>query len=210
MPQAAAPLLVFAVAALALNFSPGPDMLYVISRTVQQGRKSGIVSALGIGVGTLVYTLTTALGLSALLLSVPLALNVIRYAGALYLVYLGLRMLLAKDVDAKRTNLDESPHTQLRDVFRQGVVTNLLNPKVALFFLAFLPQFVDETKGSVVFQLVALGLMFDTSGTSFNIIVAALAGRVRESLSQHSFSYRIQRILSAFILIALGALVALR
>lgn len=141
MLQAWAPLLVFLAAALALNVSPGPDMLYVISRSLEQGRRAGIVSALGIGAGTLAYTLTTAVGLSALLLSVPIAFDAIRYAGALYLAYLGLHMLFAKGMRLQRTKGDKSVHMPLRDVFRQGVTTNMLNPKVALFFLAFLPQF---------------------------------------------------------------------
>jgi threonine/homoserine/homoserine lactone efflux protein len=197
------------VAALALNVSPGPDMLYVISRTLEQGRRAGIVSALGIGVGTLAYTLATALGLSALLLSLPILFNAIRYAGALYLTYLGFRMLFAK-VGKTRGAAEGTPvHMPHRSVFRQGVTTNVLNPKVALFFLAFLPQFVDQTKGQVALQLVLLGLMFDTSGTSVNVLVATLAGRVGDSLKKGLTFSRLQRVLPALILIGLAILVAL-
>ena len=203
------PLVLFLAAALALNLSPGPDMLYVISRSLEQGRKAGIVSALGIGVGTLAYTFVTALGLSALLLSMPILFNAIRYAGALYLAYLGFRMLFAKVVKTFGTAEGRPVHIPLRRVFRQGVTTNLLNPKVALFFLAFLPQFVDQSKGQVVLQLVMLGLLFDTSGTSVNVLVATLAGRVGDSLKKRSIFSRIQRTLPALILIALAILVAL-
>ena len=203
------PLVLFLAAALALNVSPGPDMLYVISRSLEQGRRAGIVSALGIGVGTLAYTFVTALGLSALLLSMPILFNAIRYAGALYLAYLGFRMLFTKGVKTPRTAEGRPVHMPLRSVFRQGVTTNLLNPKVALFFLAFLPQFVDQSKGQVALQLVLLGLMFDTSGTSVNVVVATLAGRVGESLKKRSIFARIQSILPALILIALAILVAL-
>ncbi len=207
-----APLAIFVVAALALNISPGPDMLYVIARSLEHGRRAGIVSALGIGAGTLVHMFVTAVGLSAILLSSPIAYELIRYVGAAYLAYLGIRMLLAKasnEADEKKsasTNND----LNLRRVFRQGATTNILNPKVALFFLAFLPQFVDQSKGSVPVQIILFGLLFDTSGTSVNIIVAALAGRFSESMKNHSGFRRFQKLVPAAILIALGLLVALR
>ena len=209
MLQTGAPLLLFLAAALALNISPGPDMLYVISRSLEQGRRAGIVSALGIGVGTLAYTLVTALGLSALLFSLPILFNAIRYAGALYLAYLGVRMLFAKVVKTRGVTGGKPVHMSLGSVFRQGVTTNVLNPKVSLFFLAFLPQFVDQSRGQIALQLVLLGLMFDTSGTSVNVLVATLAGRVGDSLKKRSAFSRIQRTLPALILIGLAILVAL-
>lgn len=127
-------------AALALNLTPGPDMLYVIARSTAERRRAGVISALGIGVGTLVHITALTLGLSALLAAVPVAYDVVRYAGAAYLIYLGVRAIvrppaLGGDVAIERASLWA--------VFRQGVITNVLNPKVALFFLAFLPQFVD-------------------------------------------------------------------
>ena len=206
-----APIAVFIVAALALNISPGPDMLYVISRSLEQGRKAGIISALGIGAGTLMHTFVTAIGLSAILLSVPIAFEFVRYAGAAYLVYLGLRMLLERNSGKATTEYSSSKSTRsLRSIFQQGVTTNVLNPKVALFFLAFLPQFVDQSKGTVAFQIILLGLLFDTSGTSVNVIVATLAGHVSDSLRKRSGFARFQKLLPASILIALGLLVALR
>ena len=156
-------------ATLALNVTPGPDMLYVIARSTGEGRVAGIVSALGIGAGTLVHIAALALGLAALLAAVPLAYDVVRWAGAAYLVWLGVRAIR----DARRgTTAREVPPAPLRAVFRQGVVTNVLNPKVALFFLAFLPQFVDPSRGSAAAQIVALGLLFDMSGTLVNVAVA--------------------------------------
>lgn len=206
-----APIAVFIVAALALNISPGPDMLYVISRSLEQGRTAGIISALGIGAGTLVHTFVTAIGLSAILLSVPIAFEFVRYAGAAYLVYLGLRMLLDRNSGKATTQYSSSKSTRsLRSIFRQGVTTNVLNPKVALFFLAFLPQFVDQSKGTVALQIILLGLLFDTSGTSVNVIVATLAGHVSDSLRKRSGFASFQKLLPAGILIALGLLVALR
>jgi threonine/homoserine/homoserine lactone efflux protein len=207
---AGATLAVFLAATLALNISPGPDMLYVISRSLEQGRKAGIISALGIGAGTLVHTFVAAIGLAALLLSVPIALQIVRYAGAAYLVYLGLRMLLARNISEPSTaQLQPMGSPDLVAVFRQGVTTNVLNPKVALFFLAFLPQFVDPSKGSVGFQMIALGLLFDISGTCVNTMVATLAGRASESLKKRSGLVRVQKLLPAAILIGLGVLVAL-
>jgi threonine/homoserine/homoserine lactone efflux protein len=206
-----APIAVFIVAALALNISPGPDMLYVISRSLEQGRKAGIISALGIGAGTLVHTFVTAIGLSAVLLSLPIAFEFVRYAGAAYLVYLGLRMLLERNSGKATTEYSSSKSTRsLRSIFQQGVTTNVLNPKVALFFLAFLPQFVDQSKGSVALQIILLGLLFDTSGTSVNVIVATLAGHVSDSFRERSGFARFQKLIPASILIALGLLVALR
>ena len=186
-------------------------MLYVISRSLEQGRKAGIISALGIGAGTLVHTFVTAIGLSAVLLSLPIAFEFVRYAGAAYLVYLGLRMLLERNSGKATTEYSSSKSTRsLRSIFQQGVTTNVLNPKVALFFLAFLPQFVDQSKGTVAFQIILLGLLFDTSGTSVNVIVATLAGHVSDSLRKRSGFARFQKLLPASILIALGLLVALR
>ncbi len=186
-------------------------MLYVISRSLEHGRRAGIVSALGIGAGTLVHTFVTAIGLSAILLSSPIAYEVIRYAGAAYLAYLGVRMLLAKASNqATEKTSASTDHLNLGRVFRQGATTNILNPKVALFFLAFLPQFVDQCKGAVAIQMILLGLLFDTSGTSVNVIVATLAGRFRDSMKSRSGFRRFQKLVPAVILITLGLLVALR
>ena len=202
-------LIFFLIATVSLNLSPGPDMLYVISRSLGQGRKAGVVSALGIGAGTLVHTCVAAFGLAAILLSVPIAFEVIKYAGAVYLIFLGLRMLLSRS-SASTNSSNSTAGADLRTVFRQGVTTNVLNPKVALFFLAFLPQFVDPSKGTVALQIILLGLIFDTSGTSWNIIVASIAGRASDLLGKRSRLNRLQRILPGVILIALGVLVAFR
>ena len=205
-----ASLVVFLLAALALNISPGPDMLYVISRSLEQGRRAGMVSALGIGAGTLVHTFVAAIWLSAILLSLPMAFDFIKYAGAVYLVYLGVRMLLARsDSKASANSSALTSSHSLRSVFRQGVTTNVLNPKVALFFLAFLPQFIDRSKGALAPQMIFLRLLFDTSGTSVNVIVATVAGHVSNSLRKRSGFTRFQKLVPASILIALGLLVAL-
>ena len=169
-------LLLFMSAALALNVTPGPDMLYVIARSTGDGLRAGIASALGIGAGTLVHIAALALGLSALLRTAPLAYDVIRWAGAVYLIWLGIRAIRSA---RQPLAADARPAASLGAIFRQGAITNILNPKVALFFLAFLPQFVDPARGDPIFQIVMLGLLFDLSGTLVNLGVAVIAGRAR-------------------------------
>ncbi len=204
MPEKTA-LLTFLIAALSLNIAPGPDMLYVIGRSVGGGRRAGIVSALGIFAGTLVHTLIVALGLAALLRSSSLAFNVIRYAGAAYLFYLGARLLASRDMPIEMKLGDD---TLLR-IFRQGVITNVLNPKVALFFLAFLPQFVDSRRGTVALQVVFLGMLFNTGGTLVNLGVALAGGRLGDILKRSPGLRRFQRWLSGSIFIGLGVRMAI-
>src|SRR5689334_9943274 len=154
-------LALFLAAGLALNLTPGPDMLYVAARGASEGRAAGIVSALGIGVGTLVHIALVAVGLAALLAAVPIAHLALRLGGAAYLIWLGVRALRAAPGSGAVGQLAPAP---LGAIFRQGVITNVLNPKVALFFLAFLPQFVDASRGNPALQVVVLGLLFDVSG----------------------------------------------
>jgi len=203
-------LLVFMAATLALNLTPGPDMLYVIARSAGEGRASGVVSALGIAAGCIVHMLAVALGVSSLLLAVPVAYDIVRYAGAAYLIYLGLRALLRPSASA---GAPPAP-APLSAVIRQGVVTNVLNPKVALFFLAFLPQFVDPARGHVAWQLLALGVMFNVSGTIVNLAVAVAAsgavrwGRSRAGASSERWRRHAQRFTGA-VFVGLGVRLAL-
>lgn len=164
-------MIVFFTAMLLLNITPGPDMLYVIARSAGQGRAAGIASALGIGAGCFFHIFAVAFGLAGILRAVPLAYEIVRYAGAAYLIWLGVRMLLSRKAEGPVVVRPAS----LRRIFAQGVVTNVLNPKVALFFLAFLPQFIDPN-GSALRQIISLGLIFDLSGTVVNLIVAVAAG----------------------------------
>jgi threonine/homoserine/homoserine lactone efflux protein len=199
-----ATFLAFLVAALALNFAPGPDMLYVLGRSLGQGRKAGVVSALGIFAGCLVHITAAALGLAALLEASATAYNVIRYAGAAYLLYLGARMLLNKDAQNELSPGASPPPTSLSRIFTQGDITNILNPKVAMFFVAFLPQFVNAARGSVVFQIAVLGLIFDVGGTLVNIAVAFFAGHIGNRLRQSPRAARLQRWFTGSIFIGLG------
>src|ERR1700684_903296 len=158
----AASIEVFAVAATLLLLTPGPAVLYIVARSVEQGRVAGLASVFGITTGTLVHVLASTLGLSALLASSALAFAVVKYAGAGYLVYMGVRRILKRtDTPASPLKLPKRSPGRL---YRDGFIVNLLNPKTALFFLAFLPQFVDSSRGAVPFQVAFLGLLFTAMG----------------------------------------------
>ncbi|MBI4572193.1 MAG: LysE family translocator [candidate division NC10 bacterium] len=198
-------LLLFLIATVTLNVTPGPDMLYVIARSVGQGRAAGIASAFGVAGGCLVHTLAVALGLASLMMAVPMAYQVVKYAGAAYLVFLGIRTLTGPRQRAADAPLREDTLTA---IFLQGVVTNVLNPKVALFFVAFLPQFVDAHLGHVALQVIFLGVLFNTSGTIVNVAVALAAsysgGRIRVRVGNSSFF----RWVTGSVFIGLGARLA--
>ncbi|HEY2391895.1 MAG TPA: LysE family translocator [Candidatus Angelobacter sp.] len=199
MPEKTA-FLTFLFAALMLNIAPGPDMLYVIGRSVGQGRKAGIVSSLGVFVGCWIHILAAAFGIAALLHSSPMAFNVVRYAGATYLIYLGIKMIAQKSNLASQQLKPES----LGSIFRQGAVTNMLNPKVAIFFLAFLPQFINAQRGSVVLQIVFLGLIFNVGGTLVNLAVSYAGGTLGELLRRNQRFARMQQWFTGLVFIGLG------
>ena len=196
----------FAVTALTLLLIPGPAVLYIIARGMHQGRRAGLVSAWSIGVGNLCHVVAAALGLSALLLSSALAFAVVKYAGAAYLIYLGVRTLLARE-EVYHTRVP-APRS-LRRIFSQGVVVSVLNPKTALFFLAFLPQFVDPTRGSVAGQVLMLGCLFVTLGICSDSTYALLSGTVGRRLRGNATFLRAQRYFTGGVYIALGASTAL-
>ena len=199
-------LVLFMTAALALNVTPGPDMLYVIARSVGEGRTAGIISSLGIAAGCLVHTLAVALGLAGLLEAVPVAFEMVKWMGAAYLVWLGVRAL------RKQGDSGGPPAvagTSRSAIFRQGMLTNVLNPKVALFFLAFLPQFVDPERGPVALQLVSLGLLFNVSGTLVNILVAVLASGAGAWSRRRFGESPFMRRLTGVLFIGLGVRLAL-
>jgi threonine/homoserine/homoserine lactone efflux protein len=199
MPEKAA-FLSFLVAALLLNLAPGPDMMYVLGRSVGQGRRAGIVSALGIFVGCLFHICAAALGLAALLRSSPLLFHFVRLAGAGYLVYLGINLLLhaKKSLEGVAVQQDD-----VRRIFLQGVITNVLNPKVAIFFVAFLPQFVNP-QGSLFLQILVMGLIFDVGGTVVNLGVAVASGGLGDRLSRSQKLVAWQRRLTGALFVGLG------
>lgn len=182
----------FIAASLVLLLTPGPAVLYILARSVQQGRTAGLVSVLGIHLGTLVHITAAAVGLSALLVSSALAFAVVKYLGAAYLIWMGVRTVMAKAPDREMPVVEAKP---LHRAFRDGFVVNLLNPKTAIFFLSFLPQFVDPARGSVHEQVLALGLTFMGLGVLSDGLFALVAGTAGEVLRR---SQRVQRLLRWF------------
>lgn len=199
-------LLLFMAAALALNLTPGPDMLYIAARSVSEGRAAGVVSTFGISVGLLFHLAALALGFAVLLAAVPVAYDVVRIVGAVYLVALGLDLLLRRQ---RASAVESLPRSRLSVIFAQGVVTNVLNPKVALFFLAFLPQFVDLAAGPPVSQIVYLGLLFNVQGTLVNLAVALFASRTTVWLRSGHHRILVLRRLTGAVFVGLGARLAI-
>jgi len=198
---------VFAAAAIALLLTPGPAVLYIVARSVEQGRVAGLASVCGIFTGTLAHVLAATLGLSALLASSALAFAAVKYAGAAYLVYIGARRILGpSDAPAARAAL---PRRALSRLYRDGFVVNLLNPKTALFFLAFLPQFVDPARGAVAFQVAFLGLLFAFMGLVSDSLYALAAGTAGQWFKRNARALRFERYVTGGVFIGLGAAAAL-
>ncbi|HUE54717.1 MAG TPA: LysE family translocator [Candidatus Udaeobacter sp.] len=198
-------LLLFVSAALVLLAIPGPAVLYVTSRSIGQGRAAGFVSALGIGVGTLVHVAAAAVGLSALLMSSAAAFGAVKYLGAAYLIYLGIQKLRTKESFELS---QEAPRAKLSRIFGQGIIVNILNPKTALFFFAFLPQFVDASRGAVALQILFLGALFAVMGMTSDSLWALFAGTVAQHLKRNARWLSTQRYVSGGMLISLGVATA--
>jgi len=199
-------LLLFAGAALVLLLIPGPAVLYIVARSVAQGRTAGLVSVLGIHAATFIHVLAAALGLSVLLLSSALAFSIVKYAGAAYLVYLGLRKIFGPaEQGGGNGELKRYSHGR---VFRDGFVVNLLNPKTALFFFAFLPQFVELGRGHVPMQITLLGVIFVALGFCTDGAWALLAGTAGGWLKRSPGYLKFERYGSGILFIGLGVAAA--
>lgn len=198
-------LLLFAAAALALIVVPGPAVLYIVAQSIDRGRLAGFVSALGIAVGGLVHVTAAAIGLSSLLVSSATAFAAVKYAGAAYLIGLGLYTLVVR----REGSATAAPRERrLRRRFGQGVVVNVLNPKTALFFFAFLPQFVDPDKGSAALQIGILGLLFVSLAVLSDSVWALVAGSASERLRGSRRFLAVQRYVSGSVFVGLGSLTA--
>lgn len=191
---------VFLAASLAVNLTPGPDMLYVATRGAAQGRGAGVVSALAIGFGTLFHIAAAALGLSAVLLASAEAFSLIKWAGAAYLVVIGVKSILDASKPLPESRLSVEP---LGRIFRRGVVVNLLNPKVALFFLSFLPQFANPDPDRFAREVVFLGLVFNAGGVLVNSLVGMFCGWAGKRLLRGR-ARAIQSRVSGAIFVGLG------
>ena len=197
---------IFVVAALVLLVTPGPAVLYIVTRSLDQGRRAGLVSMLGVHAGTLVHVGAAAAGLSALLAASAIAFSVVKYLGAAYLIYLGLRRLLDRAATiAPRAGAE----ARLSRAFLDGVVINVLNPKTALFFLAFLPQFVDASRGRIAAQVLGLGFLFVMLGLVTDGLYAIGAGSAASWLRRYPEILTRQRWVSGSMYIGLGVAAAL-
>jgi threonine/homoserine/homoserine lactone efflux protein len=196
---------VFVAAALVLLLTPGPAVLYIVARSIDQGRRAGLVSMLGVHAGTLVHIAAAAAGVSALLAASATAFGIVKYLGAAYLIYLGVRKLVHR---APVTSVDAPAPRRLRRAFLDGVVVNVLNPKTALFFLAFLPQFVDVSRGHVGAQTLMLGVIFVLLGIVTDGSYALTAGTAAHWLRGHPSFLSREPWVSGSMYIGLGVAAA--
>lgn len=200
-------LVLFLIAALVLALAPGPDLLYITTRGLDQGALAGLISALGVHTGVLIHTIIAALGLSTLIASSTVAFALIKYAGAAYLCFLGLRTFLTWHEASVSCPQHSISGTALRKVFYQGVITDVLNPKVILFFLAFFPQFVDPASASASIDMFLLGLVFVAVAFPIDAVVGLFAGNISKQLGHGHQHRRWGRWVtgSAFIILGIGA-----
>jgi len=190
----------FVVTGVLLNLTPGQDTFYILGRSIADGTRSGVASALGITVGSLLHTAMAAVGLSAVLATSASAFTVVKILGAAYLIYLGVRMLTTASVG-------EPPQvrgTGALSSFRDGILTNVLNPKVALFFLALMPQFIEPDSGTKVAAFIALGLTFVATGTAWCLILAISAGKLRGFFVRHPRGWRAVSQAAGCLFVLLG------
>jgi threonine/homoserine/homoserine lactone efflux protein len=179
-------LWLFVLSGLLLNITPGPDTLYIVGRSSTQGGRAGAVAALGIGAGALVHVCAAALGLSAILAASATAFTAVKIIGAAYLIYVGISLIRSKSSTPSVAVVSNGPPVPIRGIFFQGFLTNVLNPKVALFFLAFLPQFVAADAPSKPLAFLFLGAVFDINGTLWNLLVAWSTARLSARLAAGS------------------------
>jgi threonine/homoserine/homoserine lactone efflux protein len=197
----ASTLFLFSLAALALIVVPGPAVLYIVAQSIGSGRRAGLASALGVATGGLVHVAAATVGLSALLASSATAFTVVKVAGAVYLVFIGVRRILGRE---ESVTAAPAASRRLRRIYGQGVVVNVLNPKTALFFLAFLPQFVDHDAGSAALQIFVLGLTFVVIALVSDSLWALAAGMAGTRLRASTRFLRVERYVSGSIFVGLG------
>ena len=193
---------VFMVATLAVGAAPGPGMMFAIARSIGQGRMAGAVSVLGLSLGSFILCLAAAFGVAAIIGASQIAYDGLRYLGAAYLIYLAVRVLTSGGAlpGASRTSRRDS----LGRVFRQAMATNIMNPKSGMFYIAFIPQFTDPERGSVILQFILLGVIFNVTGNSINLAVAYFFGRLGDWLATHRQVWRLQQWFTASIFCAIA------
>ena len=198
----------FLLAGIILNLTPGNDTIFILTKSIGQGRKAGIVSALGIGTGSVFHTILAAFGLSLIIAKSILLFNIIKFAGATYLIYIGYKMLTDKS-QLKTGEVILSNSVDYWEIYRDGILTNILNPKVALFFIAFLPQFIDPTLKNTILPFITLGTTFIATGTIWCLVLAMFASAIFSKLkASKKVSTYINRV-CGLTMIGLGIKVAL-
>lgn len=198
----------FLLAGILLNLTPGSDTIYILSRGISQGRKAGVLSALGISTGSLIHTLFAAFGLSIVLSQSATAFNAVKYLGALYLIYLGIRAIATAHRGEFKLDADTERLSDGR-IYLSGILTNVLNPKVALFFLAFLPQFIDPRYANSTLSFIILGLTFVVTGSIWCLVLALASATLSEKIKQN---YRVKMWLdrlTGVVFVILGVRLAL-
>ena len=198
-------LYLFLIASFALLITPGPAVLYIVARSVNQGRLAGITSVLGVETANFLHASAAALGLSAILLSSSLAFNLVKYLGAAYLVYLGVRKIMSSNEDVRA---ELSQRESLSRIYGQGFIVNLFNPKTALFFFAFLPQFVNVSNTNVTLQMFLLGIMFVVMALITDSAYALVSSSIADRLNSNQSFARNQKYFTGLIYIGLGVLTA--
>lgn len=193
---------VFFTSCIILHLTPGADTMYILGRTLSDGKNSGIVSVLGISTGVFFHTLLVAFGLSTILVKSIFAFNLIKYLGAFYLIYLGFKSILEKE-KIEKDNIDTNlPRKKLLEIYKQGILTNILNPKVAIFFLAFLPQFIDENSSYGIIPFLLLGISFIITSSIYGIILVLFASKLLKGIEKTN----IMKKVSGIIYIILGVM----
>ncbi len=198
----------FLIAGILLNLTPGSDTMYVLARTISLGKKAGILSALGISTGAIVHTVAAACGLSVIILSSATAFILVKYAGAVYLIYLGIKAFFQKGVQSEQ-GATATRLASNREIYMSGILTNVLNPKVALFFLAFLPQFISTGSQSSMLSFLILGGTFITTGTIWGVVLVVFAAEISAKISAKSRIACSMHKITGTIFIALGIRLAL-
>ncbi len=191
----------FVIAGIILNITPGADTLYILNRSIFQGKKAGVLSVLGIGTGASIHCLFAILGLSTILAQSALAFQIVKYVGAVYLVYLGIKTLVSKNTTSFELNTNLNKKDDYIKVYLSGIFTNLLNPKVALFFLAFLPQFVSTEHQGEFSPFMILGITFISTGTIWCLALAIFASKLSQKIrTNYSFKKWLDKITGAVFL----------
>ena len=192
----------FVLAGIMLNLTPGTDTMYILTRSIAQGRRAGIYSVLGITSGTVVHTLFASFGLSIILAKSATAFIVVKYLGVAYLVFLGVKMIINKNI--LDNDIHKSKKQDMWIIYRQAVLTNVLNPKVALFFLAFLPQFINPANADGPLPFILLGITFMTTGTIWCFFLAFASSQITRTLRNNERIGKLMQKISGMIFIALG------